>query len=88
MAGYGRLRGRTAIVTGGAGGLGRAIADRFAAEGANVAVLDRREPDAAPAAGEQYIRCDVTDPAQVGQAVENVVRQDRKSTRLNSSHWE
>ncbi|HYA08700.1 MAG TPA: SDR family NAD(P)-dependent oxidoreductase, partial [Gaiellaceae bacterium] len=41
----GRLSGRTAIVTGGASGLGRAIALRFAAEGAFVVVGDlRREP--------------------------------------------
>jgi len=41
----GRLSGRTAIVTGGASGLGRAIALRFADEGAFVVVGDvRREP--------------------------------------------
>jgi NAD(P)-dependent dehydrogenase (short-subunit alcohol dehydrogenase family) len=41
----GRLSGRTAVVTGGASGLGRAIALRFADEGAFVVVGDvRREP--------------------------------------------
>src|SRR5437660_12581129 len=40
-----RLSGRTAVVTGGASGLGRAIALRFADEGAFVVVGDvRREP--------------------------------------------
>ena len=39
----GRLTGETALVTGGASGLGRAIVDRFIAEGARVAVLDRSE---------------------------------------------
>jgi glucose 1-dehydrogenase len=38
----GRLAGRTAVVTGGASGIGRAIALRFAAEGADVVVGDLR----------------------------------------------
>src|SRR4051812_45102787 len=38
-----RLQGRTAIVTGAASGLGRAIALRFAQEGANVVVSDVRD---------------------------------------------
>ena len=35
------LKGRTVIVTGGGGGIGRAVCMRFAEHGANVAVLDR-----------------------------------------------
>ncbi len=36
-----RLEGEVALVTGGGAGLGRAIVDRYVAEGARVAVLDK-----------------------------------------------
>ncbi len=36
-----QLTGQTAVIAGGARGIGRAIAEAFAAEGANIAVLDR-----------------------------------------------
>ncbi len=49
-----RLENRNALVTGGASGIGRATAIRFAQEGANVAVADRNL--AAAESGEDAIR--------------------------------
>jgi len=43
-----RLKGKTAIVTGGGQGLGEGMALRFAQEGANIAVVDRN-PETTPA---------------------------------------
>ncbi|UCM90665.1 SDR family NAD(P)-dependent oxidoreductase [Streptomyces marincola] len=69
--------GRTALVTGAASGIGRAIAERLAGGGANVVVADYNEPAAARAADEiaaggartAAVRVDVTDPDSVATAV-------------------
>jgi len=68
----GRLAGKTAIVTGGGSGIGLATSRRFAAEGANVVVVDIDEPAGATAADEvggRYVRCDVTDAVSVDAMV-------------------
>lgn len=72
-----RLVGRRAFVTGGGSGIGRAAALRLAAEGAAVAVCDKRGDTAKDAAeavqaagGEALgIACDVGDEASVADAV-------------------
>jgi NAD(P)-dependent dehydrogenase (short-subunit alcohol dehydrogenase family) len=64
----GRLEGKVAVITGGASGIGRASAVRFAAEGAHVVVADLDDAHGAEVAGEidgLYVRADVTSAADV-----------------------
>ncbi len=62
----GRLAGKTAFVTGGTGGIGRAICARFAAEGAHVIAADVATGDMPD--GVEYRPYDVTDEAAVASA--------------------
>jgi NAD(P)-dependent dehydrogenase (short-subunit alcohol dehydrogenase family) len=67
------LKDKVAIVTGAGGGIGRAVATRFAAEGARVMLADMDEAKAQAAAGAigaaaQAVRCDVAAEAEVAQA--------------------
>lgn len=78
----GRYDGRVAVVTGAARGIGFGTAQRFADEGASVAILDLDEAAAQEAAGRITltdgakaigIGCDVADSAAAEAAVQRVV---------------
>ncbi len=68
----GRLADKIALVTGGRGGIGRAICDRFSREGAVVFAADLSETGSMDAAddriGGEFVRLDVTDETSVKHA--------------------
>src|SRR5438093_3730510 len=74
-----KLEGRNAVVTGGGSGIGRAIARRFADEGATVAVNDINTETAEKTVAELgsgiAVPADVADPVQVRSMLDEVAKQ-------------
>jgi 3-oxoacyl-[acyl-carrier protein] reductase len=78
----GRFDGRVAVITGAARGIGFGTAQRFASEGASVAIVDLDEAAAQEAAGKLElvdgakaigVGCDVSDSAAAEAAIQKVV---------------
>jgi 2-keto-3-deoxy-L-fuconate dehydrogenase len=84
------LTGRLAIITGGASGIGRAIAERFAQAGARIAVLDLRA-DAAEAVaaslgnGSVGFGCDVSDEDSVAEIFAKIDAMNTTQILVNSA---
>ena len=70
------LSGKVAVVTGGASGIGKAVVERLASEGATVVVADLNEAEGqkvAADAGGRFVRLDVADPDAWDTLVAEVV---------------
>lgn len=77
----GRLEGKTALVTGAGAGIGRAVAERFAHEGARVIVADRDADAAASVASgigdaARAVVVDISDEASVSSGFEELIAAD------------
>lgn len=89
----GKLENKTAVVTGGGSGIGKAIAERFASEGARVIIVGRREEKLQTVAAENgnisYVAGDLTKSETVSEVI-NAVKErfgGQLDILVNNAGW-
>jgi NAD(P)-dependent dehydrogenase (short-subunit alcohol dehydrogenase family) len=76
MTDFTSFAGKVAVVTGGASGIGKAVVERLAAEGATVVVADVNDvdgPKVAAEAGGRFVKLDVADSSAWGPFIDDVL---------------
>ena len=90
MPSSGLLSHHTALVTGGASGIGRAVAQRLAADGARVLVLDRDDAGARQVADEvggEHLTADLSEGDAIDALDPGRAGSTSSSTTPGSSTW-
>jgi len=88
MSSSSRLNGKTALITGGAEGIGTAIAKLFVSEGARVIIADVQEAVGRAAAkeiGATFVPLDVSSEDSWTKAVDQIVREGRLDILVNNA---
>jgi 3(or 17)beta-hydroxysteroid dehydrogenase len=90
MTSKARFTGKTAVVSGAASGIGRAVATRLAAEGAHVVIADRNAESGRKVAAEigsaaEFAALDVVDPDSWQQLVEGTRARDGVDVLVNAA---
>lgn len=87
------LKGKTAVITGGGSGIGKAIAERLAARGANVHVLEHNKEEGEKSVEEirtnqgkaEFHPCDVSKQEEVKQVISTIARSRAINILINNA---